>query len=134
VVAVVILAAIGFILYKGLTSALVYFETASQAVAHRGQLANSTFQIEGVVVPGTLHALGPTALDFAISSGKVTVPVVDHGQAPPLFQACVPVVLVGHFVGATDSFSSDQIIIKHSNSYVAAHPGRVRAPTHCSAT
>jgi hypothetical protein len=35
--------------------------------------------------------------------------------------------VVGHFVGTTDRFASDQILVKHSNSYIAAHPNRVKA-------
>lgn len=128
VVGVVIVAAIGFLLYKTLTSAVVYFKTASEAVADRAGLGNSTFQIEGVVVPHTIRHLGHDELSFEISSGKVEVPVENRGTPPQLFQADIPVVLVGHFVSASDLFSSDQILVKHSNEYIAAHPNRVRAP------
>ena len=144
VVGLVLLAAIGYLVYKVLTSALVYFETASEAVAHRAELGNSTFQIEGVVVPGSVRqerpggtgALGhapagepPADLRFTIRSGSVEVGVLDTGAPPQLFQADVPVVLVGHFLGSTDSFSASQILVKHSNAYIAAHPGRVKGPT-----
>lgn|GEM_PF-1271054 len=118
----------GFLLYKGLTSAVVYFKTADQALADRSSLGNSTFQIEGLVVPGSVRKTGPSSLDFAISSNKVTVRVENQGVPPSLFQSDIPVVLLGHFIGATDVFSSDQILIKHSNQYIAAHPNRVRAP------
>jgi hypothetical protein len=39
------------------------------------------------------------------------------------------VVVVGH-VAAADSptFVSDQIMVKHSADYIAAHPARVKAP------
>ncbi|MHB1974428.1 MAG: cytochrome c maturation protein CcmE [Acidimicrobiales bacterium] len=128
-VALVLAAALGFLIYKVLTSAIVYFKTTNQAVAERAQLGSSTFQIEGVVVPGTLrHRVGGT-LDFSIRGGGATVPVENTGAPPQLFQANVPVVLVGHFVGGSDTFASDQILVKHSNAYIAAHPGRVRGPT-----
>lgn len=129
VVGVVLLVAVGFLLYKTLTSAVVYFKTASQAVAARSSLGNATFQIEGVVVPGSVHTRDRGALiDFRISSGSTVVAVENDGSAPQLFQPNVPVVLVGHFVGASNAFSSDEILVKHSNSYIAAHPARVRAP------
>ncbi len=124
-VGVVLVGAVGFLLYKTLSSGIVYFETASQAIAQRAHLGNSTFQIEGVVVPRSLHVHGTTQ-DFAICSGPVHVPVRNVGSPPQLFEAGVAVVLVGHFVGRTDRFASDQILIKHSNAYVAAHPGRVQ--------
>ncbi len=125
-VGVVLLAAAGFLVYKALTSAIVYFKTAQQAVADRASLGDSTFQIEGVVVAHTLRTTGPQTLSFSICSGKVHVPVENQGTPPQLFASGVAVVLVGHFVGTGDLFSSSQILVKHSNSYVAAHPGRVQ--------
>lgn len=125
VVGVVLAAAIGFLLYKALASGIEYFKTAAQAVAARASLGNATFQMEGVVVPHSLRAHGTTQ-DFVVCSGAVRVPVHNVGVPPQLFESGVAVVLVGHFVGASDRFSSDQILVKHSNAYVAAHPGRVR--------
>ncbi len=57
VVGVVIVAAIGFLVFKGLTSAIVFFKTANEAVAQRATLGNSTFQLEGMVLPGTVRTL-----------------------------------------------------------------------------
>ncbi|MGA8295861.1 MAG: cytochrome c maturation protein CcmE [Acidimicrobiales bacterium] len=127
-VGVVLVAAIGFLLYKTLTSAVVYFKTANEAVADRSALGNSTFQIEGVVVPHTIRRVGNGELRFEIASGNVKVPVENSGSPPQLFQSDIPVVLVGHFVASSDLFSSDQILVKHSNQYIAAHPNRVKAP------
>lgn len=123
----VIVGALAFLVLKGLGSSLVYFKTADQAVAARGQLGTSAFQIEGVVVPGSVH---PTTVgvDFVIANGGVTVPVTNQGSPPQLFQPNVPVVLVGHFEGPGNHYLSDQIMVKHSANYVARHPGRVTAP------
>jgi len=129
VAAAVLLGAMGFLIYKGVTSAVVYFKTAQQAVEARAALGNSTFQIEGTVVPGSKRAgTGSGNFSFEISSGPVKVEVHNTGVPPQLFGPGVPVVLVGHFVGMTDTFASDQILVKHSNSYIAAHPNRVRGP------
>jgi cytochrome c-type biogenesis protein CcmE len=121
----ILASAIGFLVYKGLTSAFVYFETASQAVADRARLGSSTFQIEGTVVPCTIRRVGAAEYDFSIASGRTRVAVRDSEDPPSLFQPNVPVVLQGHFLPGTDVFASDQILVKHSNEYVAAHPGRV---------
>ncbi|HVC24173.1 MAG TPA: cytochrome c maturation protein CcmE [Acidimicrobiales bacterium] len=122
----VLAAALGFLVYKALTSAIVYFKTAKEAVASRAQLGGSTFQIEGVVVRGSVRTINTSRIDFTIASGDVRVPVENSGAPPQLFQPGIPVVLVGHFVGSTDRFASDQILVKHSNAYIAAHPRRVR--------
>jgi cytochrome c-type biogenesis protein CcmE len=130
VVGVVILAAIGFLVFKGITSAIVFFKTANEAVAQRTTLGNSTFQLEGMVLPGTVHSvhnrLG-TTVAFVVEASGVKVSVTNTGSPPQLFQPGVPVIVVGHFVGASDRFASDQILVKHSNSYIAAHPNRVKA-------
>lgn len=129
VVGLVLAIALGFLIYKAVTSAVVYFKTAQQAVATRSELGNSTFQIEGLVVKGTIHkdAAG-TVTSFVISSGPTRLRVANFAPQPALFQANVPVVLVGHFVGSSNTFASDEILVKHSNAYIAAHPSRVRAP------
>ena len=130
VAGVVIVAAIGFLVFKGLTSAIVFFKTANEAVAQRATLGNSTFQLEGMVLPGTVHLIresSGTTVGFVVESSGVKVAVTNTGSPPQLFQPGIPVIVVGHFVGASDRFASDQILVKHSNSYIAAHPNRVRA-------
>lgn len=113
-------------MFKGLTTSLNYFETVNQAVAARASLGNRTFHLEGVVVPGTVHQT-PQGADFVVASDGVSLHVVNVGSPPQLFKPGVPVVVVGHFSGA--GFSSNQIMVKHSASYIAAHPNRVKAPT-----
>ena len=61
-----------------------------------------------------------------VTAGATTVPVDNSGSPPQLFQPNIPVIAVGHFSGGT--FVSDQIMVKHSANYIAAHPGRVTAP------
>ena len=38
----------------------------------------------------------------------------------------IPVIAVGHFQG--DVFVSDQILVKHTATYIAQYPSRVTAP------
>ncbi len=118
----IVVIAIGFLLYKGLGNSLVYFRTVAGAVQDKAQLGSSTFRLEGVVVPGSIHPTN-SGVDFAVESSNVSVDVHDTGNPPQLFQPNIPVVLVGHFSGSI--FLSDQIMVKHSANYVAAHPGRV---------
>jgi cytochrome c-type biogenesis protein CcmE len=51
--------------------------------------------------------------------------VHNTGSPPELFQPAIPVIAVGHFSGST--FVSNQILVKHTSDYIAAHPGRVTA-------
>ncbi len=127
-VIVVIAGAVLFLLAEGLGSSLDYFDTVGQALAQKQTLGVSTFRLEGVVVPGSIRATR-AGTDFAISGDGHQVPVDAAGSPPELFQPDIPVVVVGHFASVpSDLFVSNQILVKHSNSYIAAHPGRVRAP------
>ena len=125
----VVALAIGFLLYKTLSGAVTYFKTVDQALSSRTELGNADFQLEGVVLAHSITHPHPTTVDFVIGGAQHRqISVTNFGAPPELFQANIPVVLVGHFVGTSDHFQSDQILVKHSNSYIAAHPARVRAP------
>lgn len=125
IVGAVILAAIGFLLAKGLGSSISYFKTVNEAVAARASLGTTTFRMEGLVVKGTVHQTAK-GTDFSMRSDGVTVGVVNTGSPPQLFHPGIAVVVVGHFASHGSAFLSDQIMVKHSASYVAAHPDRVK--------
>lgn len=125
VVGLVLVGALAFLLAKGIGSALDFYLTADQAVAQRASLGTQTFNVEGLVEPGSIHAT-PQGVDFVVTSGSTNLQVDNTGSPPQLFQANIPVIAVGHFHG--DAFVSDQILVKHSSNYIAAHPGRVTAP------
>ena len=125
VVGLVFVGALVFLLAKGIGSALDFYLTADQAVAQRASLGTKTFDVEGLVAPGSIHAT-TQGVNFVVTSGSTSLQVDNTGSPPQLFQANIPVIAVGHFHG--DAFVSDQILVKHSSNYIAAHPGRVTAP------
>jgi cytochrome c-type biogenesis protein CcmE len=125
VVVLIVLAALGFLVVRGLGNATLYFRTADEAVAQKQQLGVRRFRIEGTVVAGTVRQAGSTTA-FNIESKGVIVPVNHQGDPPELFKPEIPVVLEGHFEG--DAFASDRIMVKHSEDYVAKHPSRVTVP------
>ncbi len=125
IVGLVLVGSLVFLVAKGLGSALNFYLPANQAVAQKASLGSQTFNLEGLVEPGSTH---PTrnGVDFVITAGTTRVQVLNTGSPPQLFRANIPVIAVGHFSGS--SFVSNQILVKHSSSYIAAHPGRVTAP------
>jgi cytochrome c-type biogenesis protein CcmE len=128
VVFALLIVAFVFLLVEGLGSSLNYFDTVDQAYAHRAILGTTTFRLEGVVEPGSIHATAK-GTDFDISEGHHVVHVANTGSPPQLFQASIPVVVVGHFTTSTSSdFLSDSILVKHSATYIEQHPSRVRGP------
>jgi cytochrome c-type biogenesis protein CcmE len=133
VVAVAVVgAAFGFLAYQGLSNATEYFYTADQAVAKQASLGTQPFRIEGTVEPGVTHTGAGTTFD--IVANDVSVHVVDSAQPPELFKVGIPVVLEGHWQGAY--YAADQIMVKHTASYVEAHPSRLKSqlPSSSSAT
>jgi cytochrome c-type biogenesis protein CcmE len=119
---VVILAALGFVLFKGLTNATLYYRNADEAVAQKDSLGTKRFRIQGTVQNDVVDS--KDTLDFSIAFAGVTVPVEYKGGEPSsLFKPCVPVVLEGHWQG--DVFAGDRILVKHDATYEAAHPDRV---------
>ena len=121
-VAVVILGAIGFLVFKGLGDATVYFKTADEAVAQRSSLGDHRFRVEGAVVTDSVRQAGDE-VRFEIISAGVVVPVVHHGDPPELFKAGIPVVLEGRWEG--DVYRSDRIMVKHTSEYREQNPDRV---------
>lgn len=123
---VVLAAALGFLLAEGLGSSLDYFETVHQALAKKATLGTSTFRLEGLVVRGTVHESRHGA-EFMVATGSQRVVVDNTGSPPELFQPGIPVVVVGHFASVySDTFLSNEIMVKHTPTYIAAHPNRVR--------
>jgi cytochrome c-type biogenesis protein CcmE len=123
---VLLAVALVFLLVEGLGSSLNYFDTVDQALANKHSLGTQTFRLEGTVVPGTIH---PTAAgsDFAICQGPHVIHVANTGSPPQLFGSRVPVVVVGHFASdASPEFLSNSILIKHSSTYIAQYPNRVK--------
>ena len=126
VVFALLIVAFVFLLVEGLGSSLNYFDTVDQAFAHRASLGTQTFRLEGTVVPGTIRSTS-TGSDFTICEGTDVVRVVNTGSPPQLFQARIPVVVVGHFTSDTSTdFVSSSILVKHSANYIAQYPGRVK--------
>ena len=119
---VVVLGALGFLVFQGLGNATLYFRTADEAVAQRAELGERRFRIEGDVVDGSVRQVG-NDVSFTLTSKSVEVPVVHKGDPPELFRPGIPVVLEGRFQG--DHFASDRILVKHSETYVAKNPDRV---------
>ena len=128
-VLVVLALAVLALLSQGLLHSLNYFETIDQAMSSRAKLGTQTFRLEGVVEAHTIDRTS-TGASFWMSGGHgERIFVSSHGTPPQLFQANIPVVVEGHFTSDTSNrFYGTQILVKHTASYIAAHPNRVKAP------
>jgi cytochrome c-type biogenesis protein CcmE len=121
-VVAVIAAAVGFLVFKGLGEATVYFKTADEAVAQKDELGDRRFRVEGAVVTDSVQETSE-GVRFEIISAGETVPVLHRGDPPELFKPGIPVVLEGHWDG--DVYASDRIMVKHTTEYRERNPDRV---------
>jgi cytochrome c-type biogenesis protein CcmE len=101
-----------------LSGNVVYFRTATEAVADRKELGTDRFRLAGAVVPRTIEET-PRGVRFDVNDGETTVSVVHTGDPPDLFKPKAPVVVEGHWQStrADAPFASDRILIKHGNDY-----------------
>jgi cytochrome c-type biogenesis protein CcmE len=120
---VVIGGALGFLVFRGLTNATQYFKTTTEAVRQRAHLGSQQFRIEGTV-ENDVRVVG-SQVAFTIYGDCTAVKVLSSGSPSSLFKPGIPVVLDGHW--ASNTYVSNQIMVKHTANYVEAHPGRLQS-------
>ena len=114
--------ALGLILFQALTSARVFFYNVDEAVADRTELGERTFRLQGTVVEEPVEDANG-ALVFTVGHNGVQALVRHVGEEPTdLFEVGIPVVAEGRWDG--DAFESQQLLVKHSESYVADNDDR----------
>jgi cytochrome c-type biogenesis protein CcmE len=125
----VALIGISVVLFQGLSSATSYYCTANEVGVKSGCSGTKRFRLEGTVVPGTI-VNASDAVDFTVLAGGATVAVHHRGAPQELFRECIAVVVEGNLVGK--DFESDEMLIKHSESYAKANPDRVTPDASCA--
>ena len=112
----VLVLALGFLVYKGLSDATVYFRNADEAVAERASLGDRRFRLQGTVVDDAVET--GDGVNFDVTYNGVEVAVHHVGDPPELFKPGIPVVLEGRWdAGGGDFFASDRMFIKHDATY-----------------
>jgi cytochrome c-type biogenesis protein CcmE len=123
-VLVLIVVAIGFVLFQGLNNAALYYRNADEAVRDKSSLGTRRFRVQGVVQP---FDKAKRPVEFDIVFNNATVHVQHQGDPPELFQAGLPVVLEGHWSSDGSFFASDRILVKHTEEYKAQNPDHVNS-------
>ena len=115
----VILAALGYLVYAGVSQSVVYFVTPSELSA--APVTGKAYRLGGMVKPGTL-VWNPRSLDlgFTLSDGQASVPVRHKGAPPDLFAEGRGAVVEGTWSG-DGYFRASLIMAKHSEEYTAPH-------------
>jgi cytochrome c-type biogenesis protein CcmE len=121
----VILAAIAYLVYAGVSQSVVYFVTPSELLA--APVTGKAYRLGGLVERGTLKWEPRTLeLSFTLSDGRASVPVRHTGTPPDLFGEGRGAVVEGAWNGA-GYFKAALILAKHSEEYKAPHDGQSQA-------
>ena len=115
----VILAALGYMIYAGVTQSALYFVTPSELKA--APVIGKSYRLGGLVARGTLTWDARTLdLAFTLTDGQASIPVRHKGTAPDLFGEGRGAVVEGTLT--TDGYvKATQILAKHSEEYQAPH-------------
>ena len=120
---VVLVGALGLVVFNGLTDAATFYYNVDEAVAKQDELGDQRFRMQGNVIEGSIDETD-TGVEFVIAFGDAELPVSHVGTPPELFNEEIPIIIEGNFVG--DEFHSDEILIKHDSTYEEENDARLR--------
>jgi cytochrome c-type biogenesis protein CcmE len=116
---IVILAAVGYLIYANTQSNASYDLTVSQLRQCNSCTAQSV-RVEGTVQKGSISH-NDSSLSFIISDGSQGLPVLYSGVVPDIFNAGIQVVVEGHYSGQ-GSFQASTLLTKCPSKFTAATP------------
>jgi cytochrome c-type biogenesis protein CcmE len=120
---VVLLGALGLVVFNGLNDAATFYYNVDEAVQEQDSLGDQRFRMQGNVVPDSIVETDD-GVDFVLAYRDVEVPVQHLGDPPELFSSDIPVIIEGNFDG--DHFASDEILIRHDSTYEEENGDRLR--------
>ncbi len=124
--AIVIGAALAYMIYAGVTQSAVYFVTPTELETQ--PVAGKAYRVGGMVVKGSLSWQPRTLeLAFALTDGKTTSPIRHKGTPPDLFGEGRGAVVEGTWNG-DGYFKASTILAKHSEEYKAPSGTGGQAP------
>ncbi|MBO85562.1 MAG: cytochrome c biogenesis protein CcmE [Deltaproteobacteria bacterium] len=115
--------ALGFIAFGNMGENLVYYWDVGQLREAGDKAIGSTIRLGGVVKEGTVDwRPDESHLEFIITDGSQEVPVECSGAPPQMFREGIGVVVEGTMT-PSGTFTSERLMVKHSNEYKAPEDG-----------
>ena len=112
----VILGALGYMVFGGLGRNLVYLLTPSEYLHDQDRYQNRPVRLGGLVKPGTVqYDKDRLELRFVLTDGVAEVPVLHKGTPPGMFKEGQGVVVEGRFQEGV--FQGTNLLVKHSETY-----------------
>ncbi len=124
---VVLIGALGVVLFKGLSDAALFYYNVDEAIAKQDEIGDQRFRMQGNVIDGTIERTDG-GVSFVIAYGDEQLQVINTGAPPELFKPEIPVILEGNFGERSGEpvFLSDQILIRHDSTYDEENEERIK--------
>lgn len=115
--AVLVVGALGYLIIGGIRGAIVYYSTPGELIAQGQGAVGQPTRLGGQVKPGSRQWNATTLeLQFVLTDGTASVPVMYHGAPPNLFTEGQGAIVEGT-LGPDGVFAARSIIVKHSEEY-----------------
>lgn len=115
VAVLVIVLALGYLGYKGFTSAASYYYTVEEFTAQEGTFVNESVRVTGLVAPGSIEQKG-LSLKFDVTDGQQSLPVVYEGAVPDSFKAGGEITIEGQ-LNSEGTFVAKTLMPKCPSKY-----------------
>jgi len=125
--ALIVLAALGYLIYGGIREAAVYYITPTELKEKGASATDKSFRLGGMVVPGSLQWEPQSLkLTFRLTDGKEQVAIEHTGSPPDLFKEGTGAIVEGKYTNG-DLFMASTILAKHSEEYRPPQAGQAQA-------
>lgn len=119
VVALVLLSAVGYLVYSGLQTN-VYYQTVGELRGSDTAAAGRPVRVAGLVDEGSIvRQEGGSVLRFSMSDDSGSIPVVYKGAVPDIFQPGIEVVIEGKYAPGGE-FTADTLLAKCPSKFDTA--------------
>lgn len=120
-------AGLAFVAFGGIGENLVYYWSPSEMLSQGDKAYTATIRLGGVVQPGSIQWNAEhTTLHFRVADnnteGAASVLVRSTETPPQMFRDKIGVVVEGTY-DKSGVFSSNRLMVNHSNEYRAPKPG-----------
>lgn len=124
VAALVVVAAIGYLIYTGFQSTTAYYLTVSQLKADGPSVG--LVRVAGIVQKNSIQrSANDATVHFTIADATDSMPVVYKGMVPDIFGPGIQVVVEGHYT-ADGVFQANTLLAKCPSKFTAAVPTPVK--------
>lgn len=119
IVAAVIIATVGFLVFNAMGSSMAYFQTVGELRASGKDITGEPLRVGGDVVSGSVEKGLGTELRFTITDGVDTLPVAYDGVVPDIFSEDVEVVAEGR-IGPDGVLAAETLLTKCPSRFETA--------------